>query len=562
MKTIMKTITESIMKNSLSLAALSTIALVSSSAVAQQPGAQPAGASVAPAQPQPQPTQPQPQPQPGVNGSVSAQVVGPQPPPQPAQPQPQPQPVYAGVDANADTSAGGDETRWIDRYAPEKNQVELGVYAGVLIPSKMHELYDPQFLHQPYANASFDIGGRAGFYPLRWLGIELGGGGMPTRTADSERANLYTFRAWAIAQAPYRVAPFARVGFGFMGANSFSLGRDNDPAFHFGGGLKFYINRWVGLRLDVVDNITTRVGIGEGRSHHVEVLLGLIVTLNRAKRGRIIDTDHDTLPDPGQDGVSPGREDACPYEPGPVENQGCPWIDTDQDTLYDPGQRGLPPELTDSCPVDWGTVENHGCPYPDSDQDTLFDPNPNIPPAQTDNCWDLWGPVSNQGCPVDSDGDRLFDPFQNLPPKIVDACPNEPGPIEKQGCPGDPPAVRLYNITFANDSFEISPESRKTLDEVVAVLQRYPDTTFEIEGHTSRTGSKAHNDKLSKNRAAEVRGYIIEHGVRPSRLKTSGHGFRDPIPGVDPKDAKQRRIEFHLLSGNAEVIQVLNNVEH
>lgn len=53
------------------------------------------------------------------------------------------------------------------------------------------------------------------------------------------------------------------------------------------------------------------------------------------------------------DGVK-NRDDACPTEYGPKENQGCPWPDTDGDTLID---------RFDNCPTERGPVENQGCPW-------------------------------------------------------------------------------------------------------------------------------------------------------------------------------------------------------
>ncbi|MCA9660148.1 MAG: hypothetical protein KC486_17520, partial [Myxococcales bacterium] len=289
---------------------------------------------------------------------------------------------------------------FLKRYAPERNMMEVGIFGGVLLPSQQHELYDPNNAWQRYKRIAPDIGLRFAFYPLKFLGAEVEGAVMPTKTEDDGSAVLYGFRGHLIAQLPYRIAPFVLGGIGALGSSSDALGSDIDMAMHFGGGVKFFINRFLALRLDVRDNVSAAVQVENGRTNHVEILLGLSATLGRKKQEEaknLIDSDGDGLWDPGQ-GVPAAEEDRCPNEPGPASNQGCPLVDSDGDGLWDPGQ-GAPADEEDKCP--------------------------NEP-----------GPKSTQGCPlVDSDGDGFWDPGQGAPEAEEDRCPDEPGPKETQGCP-------------------------------------------------------------------------------------------------------------------------------
>ena len=57
-------------------------------------------------------------------------------------------------------------------------------------------------------------------------------------------------------------------------------------------------------------------------------------------------------PDADGDGVA-DKDDECPSEAGPAENNGCPWPDTDGDGVLD---------KDDECPDTAGTVANNGCP--------------------------------------------------------------------------------------------------------------------------------------------------------------------------------------------------------
>jgi OOP family OmpA-OmpF porin len=104
-------------------------------------------------------------------------------------------------------------------------------------------------------------------------------------------------------------------------------------------------------------------------------------------------------------------QDKCPAEPGPRENDGCPWGDKDQDGLND---------NEDKCPEEAGPPENQGCPWGDKDGDGIKD--------NLDKCPNQAGPQENGGCPWgDKDADGITD--------NVDKCPDEPGPQENGGCP-------------------------------------------------------------------------------------------------------------------------------
>ena len=460
------------------------------------------------------------------------------------------------------SATGSDQTPWIKRYRPVRNSWELGIYGGVFLPSPKHEFYDakldqPNYGHQSLARAGGDLGLRVGYYPASFLGIELEGGVIPIKVADGSRATMYSFRPVLLAQLPYRIAPFVRVGVGMLGISSAALGKDLDPSLNIGGGVKFYINRLLALRLDIVDNIATARGVGNQRSNNLEILLGLSLRLGKQKdpapSRALIDTDLDTLYDPGQQGVAPADEDACPQQPGPRENKGCPWIDSDGDGLYDPGQGqgGVPPADVDACPQQPGPRETQGCPLVDTDLDTLYDPGQPVPAAEIDACPNEPGPRELQGCP-DRDKDTIQDRF--------DKCPDQPETVnnidDADGCPDEiPKAVEkisgvLEGIYFDVDKDTIKPRSKVTLDRAVKVLRDFPTTRWKIGGHTDSDGARDHNVDLSNRRAASVKQYLIDHGIDGARLESQGFGPDEPIDSNATKKgkARNRRIEFKLIN--------------
>lgn len=450
------------------------------------------------------------------------------------------------------------ETPWYKRHAPVRGSWELGIYGGLFVPSPRHEFYKPDpsvegFGHQPLGRVGADLGLRVGYYPLSFLGLELEGGLMPMRAADGLPATLYTFRPVALFQLPYRIAPFIRGGFGALGITSTSLGKDVDPSFNIGGGVKFYATRRIVVRLDVVDNVATAYGVGNARSNNLEVLLGLSLRLGAKSQPKPVqplrDTDLDGLYDPGQPGVLPADEDACPLQPGPRSNRGCPLIDTDRDGLYDPGQPGVAPEMVDACPQQPGPFENRGCPLIDSDGDGLYDPGQPVAAEMIDACPGEPGPRELQGCP-DRDRDQIIDK--------KDKCPDQPEVYnqiaDSDGCPDEvPKEIKKYmgviaGIYFDVDRDTIKPKSKPVLDNAVKVLSQFPETRWIIEGHTDSDGSRDHNMDLSQRRAEAVRQYLINHGIDAGRLSSKGFGPDVPIaPNTTAKGkAKNRRIEFKL----------------
>ena len=469
-------------------------------------------------------------------------------------------------------TAGSSDTRteskaphrrpFMRRYEPERNTVEIGIFGGIMLISPQHELYDPNRAWQRYKRIAPDIGARFAYYPLRFLGIEAEGAVMPTKTAADQNALLYGVRGHLIGQFPRRISPFVLLGVGGLGTSG-SLGSDIDPALHFGGGVKFLINSRLTLRLDIRDNVAPAVQLDNGRTNYIEILLGLSLTLARKKATpkQLIDSDRDGIFDPGQ-GLPKREEDACPDVPGPASNRGCPLQDSDSDGLFDPGQ-GLAAENVDNCPNSPGPRSSQGCPLLDSDSDGSFDPGQGLPPEQEDLCPNEPGPIDRRGCPLrDSDGDGFFDPGQGASPE--DKCPAKPETRnnyrDDDGCPDEVPSQvakftgAIRGINFAIDKDVIRPNSRKTLNAAVKVLKDFPDVRIEISGHTDSDGSREHNIDLSRRRAEAVKTYLVEHGIRESRIETRGAGPDEPIEKNTTKSgkAKNRRIEFKLLTGSMQ----------
>jgi peptidoglycan-associated lipoprotein len=89
--------------------------------------------------------------------------------------------------------------------------------------------------------------------------------------------------------------------------------------------------------------------------------------------------------------------------------------------------------------------------------------------------------------------------------------------------PTDAP-INLENINYEFGSWELLPESKTSLDTLVAILMLNPTITIEIMSHTDHVGSDQFNFDLSQKRAQSVVEYLIEKGISPQRLVAKGYG--------------------------------------
>ena len=214
------------------------------------------------------------------------------------------------------------------------------------------------------------------------------------------------------------------------------------------------------------------------------------------------------------------NNDKCPNVPGVAKYDGCPVPDSDKDGINDDEDR---------CPTVPGVARYQGCPVPDTDKDGIND--------EEDKCPNQAGVARYQGCPIpDTDGDGVNDE--------EDKCPTEMGLPENLGCP----ALDARRIQFVLASAKLTKTAMAELDKGAKVLEKYPTVKISIEGHTDNTGSAAGNQKLSEQRAAAVKAYLVKKGISADRMVAVGFGQTQPI--ADNKTAAgratNRRVDFKM----------------
>ena len=110
----------------------------------------------------------------------------------------------------------------------------------------------------------------------------------------------------------------------------------------------------------------------------------------------------------------------------------------------------------------------------------------------------------------------------------------------------------LKNIYYDFDKYNIRPDARPPLDNLIRIMTDYP-VSIELSSHTDSRGSDEYNQVLSQNRAQSAIEYIIRGGISSDRLSAFGYGesrhvnhcFND-IPCSEAMHQANRRTEFRI----------------
>jgi len=177
--------------------------------------------------------------------------------------------------------------------------------------------------------------------------------------------------------------------------------------------------------------------------------------------------------------------------------------------------------------------------------------------------WEFWKPKRPKS------GDLYYPKVEEPPPPPVfepQAGTEAPVPIEQPaptapteaplGVPEtQPPRVppagmvkELQMVHFAFDSYALSPEAKRILDENAKFILAHPELQILVEGHCDERGTQEYNLNLGQKRADAVREYLISKGVPPDQLHTISYGEERPLdPGHNEAAwAKNRRVQFQV----------------
>ncbi|MBC2844753.1 OmpA family protein [Winogradskyella flava] len=112
--------------------------------------------------------------------------------------------------------------------------------------------------------------------------------------------------------------------------------------------------------------------------------------------------------------------------------------------------------------------------------------------------------------------------------------------------------IELENIYFDFAKWDIKPQAAKTLDVLVALLEKYPRMEIQLGAHTDSRAGYDFNMDLSIKRARATLEYLVDNGIERSRLTSKGYGETQPLVPcgdncTETEFSINRRCEFLIL---------------
>ncbi len=117
--------------------------------------------------------------------------------------------------------------------------------------------------------------------------------------------------------------------------------------------------------------------------------------------------------------------------------------------------------------------------------------------------------------------------------------------------------VNIGDVLFDTGRYTLRPPAREALAKLSGIVMSYPGLKLQVEGHTDSTGSAAFNQKLSEQRAATVRDFLVQQGVDLNSVTAAGFGPTMPIADNTTPSGRQknRRVEI-VVSGEVIGTQI------
>jgi len=117
--------------------------------------------------------------------------------------------------------------------------------------------------------------------------------------------------------------------------------------------------------------------------------------------------------------------------------------------------------------------------------------------------------------------------------------------------------IKISNIFYDFAKWNLRPESKKSLDNLVETLNDNPRVVIELRSHTDYRGEHWANVELSTKRAESVVNYLIDNGIDPERLRAKGYAATKPKE-IGPKLAAQHGF---LNEGDVLTEEFIKNLE-
>jgi outer membrane protein OmpA-like peptidoglycan-associated protein len=113
--------------------------------------------------------------------------------------------------------------------------------------------------------------------------------------------------------------------------------------------------------------------------------------------------------------------------------------------------------------------------------------------------------------------------------------------------------VQMNDVLFDTAKYTLRPAAREKLAKIAGILLAHPSLRMEVEGHTDSVGGDDYNQRLSEQRAATVRDYLVQNGISMNNVSAIGFGKTRPIASNDTSAGRQQNRRVELVVSGEEI---------
>lgn len=110
-------------------------------------------------------------------------------------------------------------------------------------------------------------------------------------------------------------------------------------------------------------------------------------------------------------------------------------------------------------------------------------------------------------------------------------------------------SMRANNVLFQQSTAILLTTSYPELDRLVQIMKDNPTIVIELSGHTDNVGDANKNLDLSLKRVEVVKKYIVQEGIKESRITLKAYGGTRPVASNATEETRKqnRRVEFTII---------------
>ena len=110
--------------------------------------------------------------------------------------------------------------------------------------------------------------------------------------------------------------------------------------------------------------------------------------------------------------------------------------------------------------------------------------------------------------------------------------------------------LTLGDVLFDTGQATLKVGADSTVERLATFLDKAPDRSVVIEGHTDNVGTDGLNLALSESRAGAVKAALVAKGVAPDRIVTVGKGEAAPVASNDDAAGRQQNRRVEIIISN------------